>query len=110
MMGRLEDPLLKWAVDLLNYADPDDTRQRIVLADDLMAHHADRASLERAADRLAALVADAQVSDAEIKGLLNWASGRTWGIEYDRVFKPREFLSGLEHAVREYLRRRPDLR
>jgi phage gp37-like protein len=109
-MGRLDDPLLKWSVDLLNYADPDETRHRVVLADDLMAHRANRASLEQAADRLAALSADEQVSNAEIKGLLNRASGRTWGIEYDRVFKPREFLSELEYAVRDYLRRRPDLR
>ncbi|MBW8302579.1 MAG: hypothetical protein K0M78_01255 [Brevundimonas sp.] len=109
-MGWRDDPDLKWAIDLLNYADPDETGQHIVLADDLMAHRADRASLERAADRLAALRDDQTISNAEIKGLLNRASGKTWGGEYDRVFEPREFVAELERAVRDYLRRRPDLR
>jgi inosine/xanthosine triphosphate pyrophosphatase family protein len=109
-MGWNDDAILKWAVDLLNYADPDQVGQHIVLADDLMARRADRASLEQAADRLAALRDDQTITNAEIKGLLNRASGKTWGGEYDRVFEPREFVAELERAVRDYLRRRPDLR
>lgn len=109
-MSRLDDPLLKWAIDLINHADPDETGQRMVLADDLMERRADRAGLERAVGALAALGRDETVTDAEIKGLLNRASGKSWGIEYDRVFEPRAFLAELEQAVREYLRRRPELR
>ncbi|MFA4893148.1 hypothetical protein [Brevundimonas sp.] len=109
-MSLKDEAVLKWAIDLLNYADRDQTGQHIVLADDLMAHHADRANLERAADRLAALRDDDTISNAEIKGLLNRASSKTWGGEYDRVFEPREFVAELERAVRDYLRRRPDLR
>ena len=109
-MGWKDDAFLQWAVFLLNYADPDETRQHVVLADDLMAQLGDRASLGRAADRLAALRDDQTISNAEIKGLLNRASGKTWGIEYDRVLEPREFVAELERAVRDYLRRRPDLR
>ena len=110
MVSRLDDPLLKSAIDLLNYADPDGTGKHMVLADDLMAHRADRASLEAAADKLAALRNDETISNAEIKGQLNRASGKTWGIEYGRVFEPRAFVAELERAVRDYLRRRPDLR
>jgi len=109
-MGGTDDPDLRWAVDLLNYGDPDQTGRRMVLADDLMAGRADRAGLQKAADRLAALRADPAITDAEIKGLLNRASNKTWGGEYDRVFEPREFVAELERAMRDYLRRRPDLR
>ena len=109
-MARLDDPLLKWAVFLLNNADPDETKLRMVLADDLMAHQGDRASLEQAAEKLAALREDETISNGEIKGLLNRASAKMWGSEYDRVFKPREFVSELERAVRDYLRRHPELR
>lgn len=109
-MGWKDDAVLKWAVDLLNYADPDQSGRHIVLADDLMAHRGDRASLERAAARLAALRDDQTISNAEIKGLLNRASGKTWGGEYGRTFEPRAFVAELERAVRDYLRRRTDLR
>jgi phage gp37-like protein len=109
-MSRLDDPLLLWAIELLNYADPDETSQHMVLADDLILDRGDRPSLERAADRLATLHADQTVANAEIKGLLNRASGRSWGVEYERAFGPRAFLAELERAIREYLRRHAELR
>lgn len=109
-MGWRSDSDLNWALDLLNYADPDPSGQRIVLADDLIEHHADRASLEQAANQLAALRLNETVSNADIKGLLNRVSAKTWGMEYDRRFEPREFVEELERAVRDYLRRRRHLR
>lgn len=109
-MGRMDDPALKWAIDLVNYADPDETGLHMTLAEDLMIDRANRASLEAAADRLAILRDDETISNGEIKGLLNRASGKTWGTEYAQRFEPRAFIAELERAVRDYLRRRPDLR
>lgn len=109
-MGRLDDPDLRSAIDLINYVDPDETRLQMVVADDLMSEFADRAALLFAADKLATLCADETISSADIKGLLNRASGKTWGVWYNRKFEPRAFVAELERAVRDYLRRRPDLR
>ena len=109
-MSRLENPLLKWAVDLLNYAGPDETGVRMVMLDDLMEDVGDRFSLERATEAIAALNADEAISNGEIKGLLNRASGKTWGIEYHRTYRPREFLAELKGALKDYLRRHPELR
>ena len=109
-VGRLENPVLKSAVDLLNYADPDETGLRMVMADDLMLHAGNRAGLERSIDILNATTADGSISNADIKGLLNRASGKMWGAEYSRTFEPREFLAELAIALKDYLQRHPQLR
>ena len=50
------------------------------------------------------------ISNAELKGLLNRATDKTWGWEYARIFTPREFLEELKLAIENYLRRHGDVR
>ncbi|HYD26093.1 hypothetical protein [Brevundimonas sp.] len=95
--------LQPWAIDLINYVDPDEARTGMVMSEDLMAHVVSREHLRMALANLREVLADQAVTNADLKGRLNRASGRTWGGEYDRVFSPREFLETLAAAVEAYL-------
>lgn len=101
---RLDDEWLLSAVDLINYADPDEGGVRMVLADDLLVRR-DRPTLLRTLQTLTEALDDESISNGEWKGLLNRASAKTWGSEYSRVFTPREFLDELKQALENYLRR-----
>lgn len=111
-MGALDDDRLGQAVRLIAFADPDPTGRRMVLADDLLSGRAEgtRANLEAADRRLAEALADESVSNADLKGVLNRASGKTWGVDYDRRFTAREFVEEMRRAVQDYLQRHPGLR
>ena len=105
-MVRLSDKYLLQAVDLINAADPDEAGTGMRIADDLMkARDGDDSALPICLQRLDGLLADTNVSTAELKGLLNRASNKTWGIQYDRAFSPRQFLEALRAALEEYIRR-----
>ena len=91
-------------VDLINYAEPDHERTGMILAPDLVPGAVDRAFLEFAASHLERVLADEAVSAGDLKGALNRASCKTWGIEYDRRFTPREFLQALRMAIQNHLR------
>ncbi len=105
-MVRLSDKYLLLAVDLINVADPDEAGTGMRIADDLMkARYGDDSALPICLQRLDGLLADTNVSSAELKGLLNRASNKTWGIQYDRAFTPRQFLEALRTALEEYIRR-----
>jgi hypothetical protein len=106
-MVRLNDQYLLLAVDLINMADPDEAGTGMRIADDLMKARffADDSALPICLQRLNGLLADSNVSSAELKGLLNRASAKTWGIQYDRAFTPRQFLEALRTALEEYIRR-----
>ena len=95
--------LQPWATDLINYVDPDEARTGMVMAEDLMAHVVSREHLRAALANLREVLADRTVTTADLKGHLNRASGRTWGMEYDRRFTPREFLEALAGAIETYL-------
>jgi hypothetical protein len=83
----LSDKYLLLAVDLINVADPDEAGTGMRIADDLMkARYGDDSALPICLQRLDGLLADTNVSSAELKGLLNRASNKTWGIQYDRAF------------------------
>ena len=102
----LSDGYLLLAVDLINAADPDKAGAGMSLADDLMKSLGmDDDALPICLQRLEGLLADTSVSSAELKGLLNRASNKTWGIQYDRTFTPREFLEALRNALEDYIRR-----
>jgi hypothetical protein len=107
-MTRLSDPHLLLAVSLVNMADPDKAPNGMRIADNLMksSFPSDHTELPMCLERLNGLLADPNISSGELKGLLNRASGKTWGIQYDRTFTPREFLEALRTALEEYLRRR----
>jgi hypothetical protein len=92
---------------LIHYADPDESRTGMVLATDLMEGRVEPAFLELALRKLEGALADSAVTTADLKGALNRASDGTWGMEYDRIFTPREFLEALRGAVEAYLLRRP---
>jgi len=111
-MASLGDPEFLFAVDLLNNAEPDETRVAVRLADDLMRANvfADRRQLAGCLAKLHEVLADETLSSAELKGVLNRASGSAWGFEYDRKFTPRQFLEALGGALEDYLRRNRDLR
>jgi hypothetical protein len=106
-MVRLSDEYLLLAVDLINVADPDEAGTGMRIADDLMkaGFFADDSALPICLQRLDDLLSDTNVSSAELKGLLNRASNKTWGIQYDRAFTPRQFLEALRTALEEYIRR-----
>ncbi|MFN3559052.1 MAG: hypothetical protein ACK4UQ_07165 [Brevundimonas sp.] len=87
------------AASLLNAVEPDATRKRMVLAPDLVGGVVGKQHLAEAAALLAKIIADEAITNAELKGLLNRVSARTWGVEYDRTFKPREFLAELIAAI-----------
>ncbi len=109
---KLDNPSLLVAVQLLTCADPDETGEHIVLADDLMSNssYIFGAALPLALEALTAVLADESISNAELKGLLNRATDKTWGWEYARIFTPREFLEELKLAIENYLRRHGDVR
>lgn len=111
-MVRLSDQYLLLAVDLINMADPDEAGTGMRIADDLMKARfsADESSLPICHQRLNGLLADPDVSSAELKGLLNRASAKTWRMQYDRPFTPRQFLEALRTALQEYIRRHPPRR
>jgi hypothetical protein len=75
------------------------------MAEDLMAHVVSRERLQAALANLREVLADRTVTNGDLKGPLNRASGRTWGGEYDRVFTPREFLEALAAAIEGYLQK-----
>jgi hypothetical protein len=105
-MVRLSDRYLRLAVDLINVADPDEAGTGMRIADDLMkARYGDHSALPTCLQRLDGLLSDTNVSSAELRGLLNRASNKTWGIQYDRAFSPRQFLEALRTALEEYIRR-----
>ena len=86
----------------------------MVLADDLMENNVlgqgCRQALERAGSTLTQFVDDESLTNAEVKGILNRACGRCWGMGYEPVLKPKEFVIALRDAVNDYLRRHPELR
>lgn len=93
------------SVDLINYVDPDPTGTRMVFMPDMLS--AGGISTERLTQALANLtqVLDEDVlSGSEMKGALNRASNRTWGMEYERRFTPRAFLEELKSAIEICLR------
>ncbi|HYD13763.1 MAG TPA: hypothetical protein VEC11_13020 [Allosphingosinicella sp.] len=106
-MVRLNDPYLLLAVDLINLADPDEAGTGMRIADDLMkaGFFADDSALPICLQRLNGLLADPSVCSAELKGLLNRASNKTWSIQYD--LGPRQFLEALKTALEAYIRRHP---
>ncbi len=98
---------------LLVCADPDESGQHIVLADDLMSNSAEFSggqALPLALEALTAVLGDTSITNTELKGLLNRATSKSWGLEYARVFTPREFLEELKLAIENYLRRHGGLR
>jgi hypothetical protein len=95
----LNSPAVIEAASLLNSVQPDETRKRMVMTSDISGGLGDRRRLAEASTLLAAIIADERITTAELKGLLNRASSRTWGVEYDRAFKPREFLAELVDAI-----------
>ncbi len=105
---------VKQAVDLINYADPDSSGQHIVLADDLLAGafgpSPNLSRFRQSAEALAEILADESISNADLKGLLNRASAKMWGAEYERRFTPREFLEELKAAIEKYVRRKGGVR
>ena len=111
-MTHLNDPHLLFAVSLINVADPDKATNGMRFADDLMdaTELSDHPELPICLQKLEVLLADPAISSAELKGLLNRASAKTWGIEYDRAFTPKEFLEALTAALREYIQRRESYR
>ena len=102
---KLDNETLRFAVDLINYADPDPTGMHMVLADDLLQpwQH-DRANLQRALQVLTEVLDSGTFSGGELKGLLNRASAKTWGFEYSRSFTSAEFVAELKLALENYLR------
>lgn len=107
-MVRLTDPHLLFAVSLINMADPDNSANGMRIADDLMEASVltDHSEIPVGIQKLTELLADPNVSSGDMKGLLNRASAKTWGIEYDRAFTPRDFLEALKSALEDYVRRR----
>lgn len=101
----LHSPAVTEAAALLNAVEPDETRKRMILAPDLLAGVIDAPRMAEASALLATIIADDAITNAEIKGLLNRVSARTWGVDYDRAFKPREFLAELIAAIDAYLRK-----
>ena len=105
-MVHLSDKYLLLAVDLINVVDPDEAGMGMRIADDLMkARYGDDSALPICLERLESLLADTNVSSAELKGLLNRASNKTWSIQYDRAFSPRQFLEALRTALAKHIRR-----
>lgn len=95
--------LLPETADLINYAEPDETGLRMVMAADLMRDLITRTRLEAGLANLDQVLADENLSAAELKGVLNRVSGGVWGMEYARPFTPREVLEELRTAIRRHL-------
>ncbi|NBB51586.1 hypothetical protein GVN24_25195 [Rhizobium sp. CRIBSB] len=102
---KLDNEVLRFAIDLINYADPDPTGLHMVMAEDLLEHwRPDKAHLQRALHVLTEVLEGEAFSGSELKGLLNRASGKCWGTEYSRSFTPVEFVAELKRALENYLR------
>lgn len=93
---------------VVNAVDPMHGGREMRIARDLLAHHGEvsQSAFAEAKAYLDGLLADDQVANADLKGLLNRSAGQLWGIQFDfgaDAKAARRYLEALSRAIAQEL-------
>lgn len=105
--ARLDQPPAAFRV-LVNAVDTVNGGREMKLARDLLAHHGEvsKSAFAEAKAYVDALLADDQIANADLKGLLNRSAGPVWGIQFDfgaDAKAARRYLEALSRAIAQEL-------
>jgi hypothetical protein len=103
LVARTEEPPGAFRV-LLGAVDPLDGGREMKLARDLLAPHSylNAASLAEVKTYVDELLADRDIANADLKGLLNRNAGPAWGAQFDfgaDAKAARRYLEALSRAI-----------
>ncbi len=88
--------------EILHALDPVEGGTSVVIAPDLLPRDFPRAGLTEAGEFLDRLLADPDVSNADLKGLLNRETSSSWSMEFSfgaDAKAARRFLEALRQAI-----------